>query len=140
MFRSGMRWPCVGAAVVVAGMAAGCGSAGPEIVPVSGIIKLDGQPLDQATILFVPEKGRTAVGLTDASGTYRLQFTEDRWGALPGAHKVMITTERAQSGGEGSPVVPGRKELLPKKYHAATELTAEVAADKKSIDFDLTSK
>lgn len=140
MFRNGMRWPCVGAAVVLVGMAAGCGSSGPAIVPVSGVVKLDGQPLDQATVMFVPEGGRTAVGLTDASGTYRLQFTEDRWGALPGAHKVMITTERAQSGGEGSPVVPARKELLPKKYNAATELTAQVSADKPSIDFDLTSK
>ena len=113
---------------------------GPEIVPVSGVVKLDGQPLDQATVMFVPENGRTAVGLTDASGTYRLQFTEDRWGTLPGSHRVMITTERAQSGGEGSPVIPARKELLPKKYNAETELTAQVTADKPAIDFDLTSK
>lgn len=119
---------------------AGCGKSGPEILAVSGVVTLDGQPLDQARVVFVPEKGRSAVGLTDSNGAYKLQFTEDRWGAMAGPHKVMITTERSQTGGEGTPLVPGRKELLPKRYHEATELQANVAPDKQTFDFALTSK
>lgn len=118
----------------------GCGKSGPEILAVSGVVTLDGQPLDQARVVFVPAKGRPAVGLTDAKGAYQLQFTEDRWGATAGPHKVMITTERSQTGGEGAPLVPGRKELLPKRYHETTELQATVAPDKQTFDFALTSK
>ncbi len=127
--------------LVVTAMIAGCGQSGPEILPVTGVVTLDGKPLDQARVVFVPDKGRPAVGLTDSSGQYKLQFNETKWGALSGPHKVQITTERQASGGEGGePLIPAQKELLPKKYNESTELQANVAPDKVKFDFDLTSK
>lgn len=119
----------------------GCGgSSGPDLLPAEGTVTLDGQPLDQAVVTFVPANGRPSVGVTDPQGHYRLKYTEDRSGALPGAHKVVIVSEVAPSGGEGSDPKPGRKELLPKRYHEQTELTANVVSGTKTYDFQLQSK
>ena len=61
----------VGAAVV------GCGRRGPAVEMVEGIVLLDGQPVEGATVLFSPESGGPAGGLpaagrTGADGAFRL--------------------------------------------------------------------
>jgi hypothetical protein len=43
------------------------------------------------------------------------------------------------TGEDGAVLQAGRKELLPARYHAKTELTAEVKPGRNTIDFDLTS-
>ncbi|WP_238388836.1 carboxypeptidase-like regulatory domain-containing protein [Roseimaritima ulvae] len=106
----------------------------------SGTVTVDGSPIEGAVVTFQPTGGRPSVGTTDASGQYTLRYSASIDGALIGAHKVVITTERATSGGEGSePLVEGRKEILPAKYNEATELTAQVEAGSNTIDFDLQS-
>src|SRR5262245_43879983 len=72
-------------------VAAGCGgSSGP--VPVRGVVKLDGQPIANAAVIFVPQApgGREAYGSTDANGAFRLTTTKPDDGALPGKYKVVI--------------------------------------------------
>jgi hypothetical protein len=77
-------------ALLIAG--AGCdGRRSP--VPVSGIVTVDGQPVEGATVTFHPvgddREGRPATGQTDKTGTFRLTTgTED--GARPGAYKVVV--------------------------------------------------
>jgi len=47
----------------------GCGPKGPELAPVEGVVTLDGQPLEGATVLFHAEGGgRPSTGTTDANG------------------------------------------------------------------------
>ncbi|MCG6156417.1 carboxypeptidase-like regulatory domain-containing protein [Rubinisphaera margarita] len=105
---------------------------------VSGTVTLDGQPLEGATVTFIPAEGRSSTGVTDASGNYTLKYSADRDGAVPGQHQVTITTERALSGGEGDqPLVEAREELLPPKYHSETELTADVSSGSDTENFDL---
>ena len=121
----------------------GCGGPppGPDLGTVTGTVTLDGKPLADASITFTPANGRPSVGTTDASGKYTLSYTIQKPGAMLGKHKVTITTQKPASGGEGDePAVRGREELLPAKYHAESELTADVQAGPNTIDFALESK
>ncbi len=62
-------------------------------VPVQGIVKLDGQPLKDAAVQFVPQgTGRDATATTDANGKFVMSTFEPRDGAMPGSYKVVITS------------------------------------------------
>ncbi len=125
---------------VVGMLGCGGGSDTPKVYPVKGTVKIDGKPVDGATLTFNPTNGRPSVGVTDANGVYYLRYTEKVDGALPGEHLVQIRTERFPSGGEGSPVIPGRKEMLPAHYHDKSDLKVEVKTEENQLDFDLKSK
>jgi Carboxypeptidase regulatory-like domain len=70
--------------------AAGCGAGG--LSTVQGTVTLDGQPLPNATVTFLPAsgKGQQARGVTDASGNFRLETFKPGDGAVPGEYKVII--------------------------------------------------
>lgn len=61
---------------------AGCGKSGTKTVPVSGTLKIKGQPVEGVEVQFVSEKF-AAVGTTNAEGKFKLQP-----GAVPGRNKV----------------------------------------------------
>lgn len=72
-------------------IAAGCRNDS-GTVPVAGVLKLDGQPLKEASIQFVPQgSGRDATATTDANGKFTMSTYEPRDGAIPGSYKVVIT-------------------------------------------------
>jgi hypothetical protein len=148
-------------AIVVA-MAVGCG--GPATVPVSGTVTLDGEPVDGATVTFVPEgEGRPANGNTDASGNFTLTTFTGGDGALPGSYNVTVFKTAApveadtegedagaagdESEGEVNPDVMGAdvsadaESLLPAKYSVATttDLKVEVKAGMEPVKLELTS-
>ena len=113
----------------------GCGRGGdgPPLGKVMGVVTLDGSPLPDAQVEFLPQSGRPSMAETGKDGAYRLQYTVDRDGALVGPHTVKIHT-----------AIPGRadsaKELLPDRYHSKTELKAEVKAGSNRFDFELKLK
>jgi hypothetical protein len=111
-----------------------------DLGAVSGVVKLDGDPLPRATVTFAREQGRMSVGVTDDTGRYTLRYAPGADGAEPGRHRVAITTRIDAVSAEGSlPAVEGRKELLPPRYHEKSELSAEVKRGANTIDFELTS-
>jgi hypothetical protein len=115
----------------------GCGGpAHPDVGRVSGAVTLDGQPLAEATVMFQPTQGRASIATTDKAGKYSLTYLDGVPGALLGTHKVIIRTEIP--GEDGQP--PIAKEKLPKKYHAQSELTAEVKPGSNKLDFKLDSQ
>jgi len=71
-------------------MLAGCGNSS-GLVPVQGVLTLDGEPVDGAAVAFVPEAegGRAAQAMTDEDGSFRLETT-DRVGIKPGKYKVTV--------------------------------------------------
>jgi len=116
---------------------AGCGGPEhPEVGRVSGVITLDGQPLEGATVMFQPTEGRASIATTDSAGKYSMTYLDGVPGAKLGSHQVIIRTEIP--GEDGQP--PIAKEKLPKKYHEQTELTAEVKPGSNTFDFDLKSQ
>ena len=119
-------------------LAAGCGSDGPELASVEGTVKLDGQPLEGAKVVFTPVgPGRPAYAWTDAAGHYELAYTNDDGGALLGEHTVAITTHRK---GDPESGVVGAPELVPAKYNSKSELKKTVEDGENVIDFDLDGK
>ncbi|MCC6508174.1 MAG: carboxypeptidase regulatory-like domain-containing protein [Pirellulaceae bacterium] len=69
----------------------GCGT-GSGPIPVKGKVLLDGKPLPDASISFVPQQeGRQATGTTDAEGQFVLSTIDPRDGAMPGKYKVTIS-------------------------------------------------
>lgn len=81
----------------------GCGG-GPEIAAVSGVITLDGEPLEGAHINTQPRatKGSTGVGIgsfgvTDSEGRYTLELTQPpKPGAVVGTHTVRIKSRKVK--------------------------------------------
>jgi len=126
------------AALLVA--AAGCGrSSGPDTETVHGKVTLDGNPLPDAGIEFVPDAGRPSAARTDATGAYTLEYSLSQSGALQGQHTVRITT-----GGERPDPATGEMkrfpELLLAKYNTNSELRREITAGDNEINFELESR
>jgi hypothetical protein len=123
----------------------GCSSSGPTVVPVSGKVTLDGQPLVNASISFQPitrqaegAHGIGSYGKTDAEGKYTLRLIDpDQPGALVGRHQVSVTTAVA-----ANPASDELKVKSPERLPAAAR-TREFAVPASGTDqanFELTSK
>lgn len=118
----------------------GCAQSGPDIASVEGTVTMDGQPLADVTVVFIPENGRPAGATTDAQGKYVLTFTEGRTGAIPGKNKVTISSLRDSGEGPDGKPIPARPETIPMKYNSQTTLEFNVEPGKKNIaDFNLES-
>lgn len=139
-------------------VAAGCGSGNPSTVPVKGTVTLNGNPVDGASVTFVPEAGgRPATGTTDASGQFTLTTFETGDGAPEGKYKVGVNKTSAAvnveagAGGAAPPGVqlsgppgsggppPRPKSELPEKYGNAEKsgLTVEVKSGMEPVKLDL---
>ena len=123
--------------VLIAAFAPGCSDGRPGV---SGTVKYKGAPLAHGTISFIPEgTSSPAGGATIVNGAYEVHAAAG--GLPPGKYKVSISmpdTKAAQAEAAPGMSGPPPKELLPAKYNANTELTAEVKAGvKNAIDYDL---
>jgi hypothetical protein len=72
---------------------AGCDDR-PTRVPVSGIVTIDGQPLDRGNIKFVPQNGRPSAGKIGEDGRFTLTCYDGNDGALLGTHRVQVAANR----------------------------------------------
>lgn len=142
---------------VAAVVSIGCSKEGsiPGTVPVSGIVKHNGAPLEGATVVFSPMdqgSGRAASGKTDATGKFTLSTLKPGDGALPGEYAVAVTKMET----EGKPLTdeeareyynkyqkpppaPTTKSAIPEKYSVAATsgLKATVKkGDKNEFSFD----
>lgn len=121
----------------------GCGGdSGPELAEVTGKVTLDGQPLSKVSLLFTPEQtgGSPSYGATDAEGTYKLLFSTDRSGAMPGKHRVEIVPVEPETDDSGKLAEGAVVVTIPAKYSQPGSLTADVQAGSNSIDFALDTK
>jgi hypothetical protein len=59
---------------------------------------IDGQPLTEGNIKFVPEVGRPSAGEVQADGSFKLTCYDGNDGALPGKHRVQISASRILDG------------------------------------------
>jgi hypothetical protein len=116
---------------VFVGVFVGCSKKG-NIVPVSGRVTLDGQPLADVAINFGPQSGSldsafAAYGKTDAQGRYSLRLVDDK---RPGASvgKNRVTLNESLPGGESDGAAPRMAFKLPAKARDGT-LEFEVPAN-----------
>jgi hypothetical protein len=130
---------------------AGCNSTDPSLVPVSGTVTLDGRPLANATVTFIPKDGTPGfggVGKTDAAGKYKLKGSrDDANGIPPGEYRVVISKRLMPDGSEvpaedhTPPMNSPARESVPPAFSsmAATTLGAGVKPGGPPADFDLKS-
>jgi len=132
----------------------GCGGSKgdlPPVVPVSGTVTLDGKPLANAGIVFIPTgqtRGGTFSGATDENGHYELLDRESRKGTTVGEFKVICNKWVLPDGkdfpkdSKVSPLESNAKELLPPRYsnEAQTQLKATVPAGGTTVNFELKTR
>jgi hypothetical protein len=111
----------------------GCGGGGPQVAPVTGTVTLDGRPLPNAEVMFVPEGGgRASTARTVDGGQYELLFKRGQNGALVGPHTVRIWVSHE--------VVRNPPKIAP-RYDSESELRREVKAGEDNVfDFDVTTE
>lgn len=122
----------------------GCGKTDKiQYAPVRGLVIVDGKPLANATVIYIPQRngestqvGQPSFGRTDEQGRYQLMTASQTSGAVVGRHRVSISTEVSDpSTGEVS--VP---ETLPERFHKKTILEIEVPKGGLSeANFELSS-
>jgi hypothetical protein len=141
--------------------AGGCGS-GLTLAPVSGRVRVDGQPVTSGTIMFHPASGPAAVGTIQSDGTYTLATLRPGDGAVVGTHRVTIHATAVGAGTLVEPKTlddeiklaqkkaPGGKIfaagkvtwIVPEKYARleTTPLTRNIEAGANRFDFELSRK
>lgn len=121
----------------------------PQTVPAGGTVTQGGQPVEGATVTFVPNvpfvpgqtsSAKSSVGETDAEGKFQLTTFEAGDGAVPGEYKVTVVKREPlppsaridqddPNYDPNAPEPPEPKHLLPEQYSkpATTPLTETVA-------------
>lgn len=81
--------------LAIACLATGCNSQPTgDIVPTApaaGTVTYQGKPLEYYQIMFIPEEGRPAAGVTDEQGNFTLGTNDVADGAPTGKHSVTVT-------------------------------------------------
>lgn len=114
----------------------GCSEGGPTVQYVEGIVTLDGQPVEGATVNFSPlsSAGTAAVGITDANGVYKLTAIPNGYpekGTTAGDYTVTIMKHRSDAVevsvddpdyGKSVPSESAAKveRVIPQRYEAAS--------------------
>lgn len=119
----------------------GCGPDGPELGHVTGTIKLDGEPIENAYVTFLPTfpNGIELVGKTDANGQYEIKYSAKRDGVLLGKHQILVSTLDDIKNPNGSNTkIPER---IPAIYvNEESPLYFEVKKGENDASFDIPSK
>lgn len=76
----------------------GCGEQATraKVVPVTGRVFLDGQPLTFGTVTFRPSRGQPATGEVQSDGKFTLSTYEEGDGAAVGEHQIRVTAYQIQ--------------------------------------------
>src|SRR5262249_26078156 len=108
---------------------------------VSGTVTLGGNPLDEATITFVPTAGgqRQAAWGPVTGGKYAIDSAS---GLGTGQFRVEISAVRTSSdkANPNEPTLMTAKDIVPAKYNSMSELTAEITPGKNIANFELQMK
>ncbi len=131
----------------------GCGDSDrPPWASANGVITLEGEPLQNAMVVFAPEDGkRLATGKTNDDGEFELFTFAPGDGAVIGKHQVSVVAREepksaSSDGGSmaGGPAAPKQtKAVIPQKYLDAgtSGLQAEVTdGGDNYFEFDLTGE
>ncbi len=135
----------------------GCGSgdgadyASIGLVPITGTVTLDGQPLEGAVVMFEAPDTTFCYGTTDAEGHYELKFNSEVMGVPPGEKVVRIGTTAStgevdtEGADDDDDAVARRKkkrdpnEQVPEAYNEDSQIKATVSDSQTVYDFALKS-
>ncbi len=108
---------------------------GPRIVPVSGQVLIDGQPLTTGFVRFIPTGHRPAYGEIDKQGRFRLTTGIDYEfdGCVVGTHQVEVVAKEF-------PNETSTRFLVPKKYAdlSTSDVSVEITEPTQDLKIELT--
>lgn len=84
------------AVTAIAVILPGC-SKEPKIVPVSGVVLIDGEPVVHGDIQFAPKGYRAAFGQLGPDGRFTLTTFKENDGAVIGEHQVAVIAKKELS-------------------------------------------
>jgi hypothetical protein len=116
------------------GVFVGCDNR-PTRVPVSGVVTIDGKPLDRGNIKFVPKNGRPSAGSIEPDGRFSLTCYDGNDGALLGTHRVQVAANRIISDSK-------IEWYAPPKYadFRTSEISVEVTEPVDDLKIELSSE
>lgn len=128
----------------------GCG--GTKYAPVSGVVKINGQPYGKAVVTFQPistpenpNPGRGSAANTDANGRFVLMCDGTINGAVVGKHRVRIMTaggnvvgqDPTKVAGDGAPAQRNLDPIPPEWNADSTKEFDVPAGGTDKADFDI---
>lgn len=126
------------AAMILPFVAAGC-AATDGLVPVTGIVTLDGSPVESGSVQFYPTAGDApTTGAVIANGAFAARVPAGSMKVVIVAPKVV--GKRKTSDAPGDPEADVLKESIPAKYNTASTLTADIRPGMPALDFALSTK
>jgi hypothetical protein len=130
---------CVLSAFTLA-VASGCGGGNLNREAVSGAVTLDGEPLPQGTIRFLPTAEGQSAGGKITAGKFTISQAE---GPAPGVYRIEIVSYQSTGNQIPDPDSPGAtkeelKQMIPAIYNRNSTLTETIVAGKENeFSFDL---
>ena len=144
----------------------GCGYRRPAQVKTTGTVSLDGEPVAQASLMFIPDSGRPASGNTNTNGAFELSSYGGNDGLPAGNYRVTVTklvlkdkyqkqlkkldtqAEKAAESDEASEAVDvefsdeAYENELPEKYAelATTDINVIITKQQEPLVISLTSE
>lgn len=120
----------------------GCGS-GRDVVEVTGVITMDGKPMDLIHVEFWSASGPRSFGKTDAEGKFELVIDDEtaQKGAVPGEHKISLRDtwpskdDYINEGGEWVDKSEGKKSRIDTKYFDAMQSPLSVKIESGKPNF-----
>ena len=126
----------------------GCGSKGPKLYRISGVVKYsDGTPLEvpqggRAVVTFEPADTATEVkegqlrkgasGTIKEGGKFEMQTMKPGDGVAPNRYKVKLTTQKVMN----APPTDPANQFVPEKYSKAETSGWEITVDKARSDVE----
>ena len=116
---------------------AGC--SGKEYGHVTGVVSVNGEPVEGVAVSFAPEEGgRAAFAETGADGSYELDYTAGVKGAKLGLNVVTLSTYAEPTLDDNNKVTdPGRPERFPPEYNEDPSVSVEVKPGENTFDFNV---
>jgi hypothetical protein len=135
--------------------AAGCGKQSPPpVTEAGGVVLLNGNPLPNAQVQFVPDLSGfgaelNSTAITDEQGRFQLTCAKDQQaGAVVAKHRVVVTDAPSKYRGPSAEAQAGyasyvktlKNRPIPEQYGSVggTPLRVEVKADQKEYKIELT--
>lgn len=114
----------------------GCGE---NLIPISGNVSVEGTPVEEGWIRFIPAAGGAPQGSAIRNGKYEALLP-------PGEMKVEIqgskkVGERKYTPSDpSSPMVPVMENVVPPKYQQDSPLTQTITEENDNLNFELDAK
>jgi hypothetical protein len=123
----------------------GCADSGPPRAEVSGTVLLDGRPIEEGSIHFIPVQGTRGPGAGEIirDGKYHIPRKE---GVTVGTNRVELRAFKNAGTKIQDPTAPpgvrteARVQAFPPEFNDRSTVVKEIRAGSNTIDFDVDTK